>query len=269
MQKAKRLQRKDYFAKGNHIQIEKRVATSFPLHSHDYFEIEIVAKGKGHQYINSQEYQIQRGSVYILTPADFHEVMIDDGNEIWNIVFDETIFSSDRLCNFLDNKTPYFVVDEQVLNKLENVLILLSMEMQDGGYTAPLIDYLLQLILPKVENTVNDNPIYKAMIYLENNFKDSPSLQETAKQACLSPVYFGTLLKKQTGETYVSYLNSLKIDYARKLLENGFSVTQTCFDSGFGSLSGFLYVFKQKVGITPFEYLKNNSKKDSISINAK
>lgn len=38
------------------------------------------------------------------------------------------------------------------------------------------------------------------------------------------------------------------------LLDNGMSVSAACFESGFGSLSGFLHTFKKITGISPNEY---------------
>ena len=82
----KRLSKRDYLKEGRHIRAERRRANSFPLHSHDYFEIEIVLGGRGVQHVNSKEYELTRGSVYLLTPADFHEIVLDEKNELWNII---------------------------------------------------------------------------------------------------------------------------------------------------------------------------------------
>ena len=104
------------------------------------------------------------------------------------------------------------------------------------------------------------SPIPKAIAYIETHFRENPSLAEAAEQACLSPVYFSALFKKETGETYVSYLNSCKVRCAAMLLESGMSVTEACFASGFGSLSGFLYTYKQKKGISPSESILSGKK---------
>lgn len=258
MKKRRVLSKEEYFNKGEHLRLEKRTATSFPLHSHEYFEIEVVVKGSGKNILNSKEYPFQRGSIYALTPSDFHEVVIEEEVELWNMVFDETIISNQHLNSFFAMKNLIKVVDEITLSKIEKVLLLIKEELTSGGHISALIEYFFKLILPRHQIENNNNPIYQAICYIENHFRSSPTLEETAKQACLSPVYFTTLLKKQTGETYISFLNNLKINYAKNLLDNGISITQTCFDSGFGSLSGFLYTFKQKVGLTPQEYAKKN-----------
>ena len=121
--KKRRLSKQDYFNKGEHLRIEKRTATSFPLHSHEYFEIEVVVNGNGKNLLNSKEYPLQRGSVYALTPSDFHEVIIEEDVELWNMVFDETIISNQQLNSFFAMKNLIKKVDEITLSKIEKVLI--------------------------------------------------------------------------------------------------------------------------------------------------
>ena len=48
------------------------------LHWHDYFEMEFVYDGRGTQIVNAETIQMSRGSVYLLTPTDFHTVVADE-----------------------------------------------------------------------------------------------------------------------------------------------------------------------------------------------
>ena len=261
MQDARRLMRKEFLKNGKNVMAQKRKAKSFALHSHDYFEIEIVLRGSGEQYINSKRYDIKRGNVYLLTPADFHEVKYFEESEIINISFDETAPTKDRLLNIYGCGTVNINVGEEILSRLEKVTELLIAECENGGAVEPLMEYIFVHICKKEPPNEEITPIRRAIIYVENHFREDPTLEEAAQQAFLSPVYFGTLFKKTTGQTYVEYLNNCKINCAKMLLENGMSVSRACFDSGFGSLSGFLYVFKQRNGISPNEYRKKHLKK--------
>lgn len=256
MQDARRLMRKDQLKNGKNVMVQKRKANSFALHSHDYFEIEIVLRGSGEQYINSKRYDIKRGNIYLLTPADFHEVKYFEDAEIINISFDETVPSKERLLNIFSNGTVNINVCEETLLRVEKAAELLVYECEDGGAVEPLMEYIFKHIFKKEPNDEKITPIRQAIMYIENHFREDPTLEQAAQQAFLSPVYFGNLFKKTTGQTYVEYLNNCKLNCAKMLLENGMSVSRACFDSGFGSLSGFLYVFKQKNGISPNEYRK-------------
>ena len=251
-----RLYRDQYLGQGMHIRVERREASSFPLHSHEFFEIELVLEGHGTQWLNGKELAMEAGSVYFLTPADFHRVEVKDRMQIWNLSFDEAVLGS-----WTHAVGGYQQVDPSVLGRLDAVCRLLEQEQSVEERVRPLMDYLMQVAIPRRTKALQDDPIHRAMRYVQTYFREDPSLGDVAAQVCLSPVYFGNLFKKVTGETYVSYLNTCKINCAVMLLKDGVSVSRACFESGFGSLSGFLYAFKQKKGMSPGEYQKKHGKR--------
>lgn len=253
-----RLEKSKYIGQNRHLVIRKRYSRSFPLHAHDYFEVELVLSGEGKQKINGQEQELRRGSVSILCPSDFHEVETESDTSLmaWNLSFDETVLSYGRLEALFMHGGTSRVLDEKTLQKADTVLALLRQEEEEGGCIRPLMEYLLTLFMDNREVTDELSPMRKAILYIETHFRENPSLADAAGIACLSPVYFGNLFKSITGETYVSYLNSRKVNCAAMLLESGMSVSEACFSSGFGSLSGFLHTFKQKKGVSPEEYKK-------------
>jgi two-component system response regulator YesN len=120
------------------------------------------------------------------------------------------------------------------------------------------MEYLLDTILPQESVINHPTPIHQAILYIETFFRNNPSVADVASQVGLSPNYFSNLFKKETGETYVAYLNRRKVTCSMMLLENGVPVSTACFESGFGSLSGFLQSFKKVTGISPNEYQKKS-----------
>ena len=253
-----RLHRDQYVGRDMHIRVEQREADSFPMHSHEFFEIEIVLDGEGVQWLNGRELALRAGSVYFLTPADFHRVEAGEGMRIWNLSFDEAVLQSLLPAH---HAVGFFrQVGADVLERLDTVCRLLAQEQQWEARVRPLMAYFMQIAAPATIKHLSDDPVQRGMRYVQTYFREDPTLADVAAQVCLSPVYFGNLFKKVTGETYVSYLNTCKVNCAVMLLENGVSVSQACFESGFGSLSGFLYAFKQKKGISPGEYQKKHQK---------
>ncbi len=230
------------------------------MHAHDYYEIEIILDGKGKHIFNGKTYPIQPGSVYIVSPSDFHSVELDGVANQWNISFDETVISPNRLEEIYSNRVCR-VLSEEELSKLNIAAKLLEEENETSGFVQPLCDYIMTVILNTPEKDAYISPIKKAILYIEAHFRESPTLSAVAEQACLSPVYFGNLFKQETGETYISYLNGKKVNCAKMLLKTGMSVTDVCFNSGFGSLSGFLHSFKQKTGMSPEAYKEQFYKK--------
>ena len=260
-----RLQRKTQLRGEGHIFVGHRSVLSFPLHTHDYFEIEIITSGQGKQNINGRECDIYRGCVTLLTPADFHSVEIpcDGFLTLWNIPLDETLLTESLSQLFFRNSGSCTTLPDNVLEKVLCAAELLEKEVADNGYARPLTDYIMSLITSETSaESTQYSPIREAIMYIDTHFRESPTLAESAKRACLSTVYFGNLFKKVTGETYINYLNTRKVDCAAMLLESGMSVTEACFSSGFGSLSGFLHTFRKYMGTSPESYKKSKENKN-------
>ena len=78
----------------NNIEISKRQMLSyFEMHSHDYFEIELITSGTGTQLLNGTEYKLYKGYVSLMTNTDFHGIVYADNVETYNISFSENCIS--------------------------------------------------------------------------------------------------------------------------------------------------------------------------------
>ncbi|MBE6561686.1 MAG: helix-turn-helix domain-containing protein [Ruminococcaceae bacterium] len=254
--------------RGNpHLSVEKRmVRGEFPVHWHSYFEIELITEGSGTHICNGEAYRISPGSVYILNPTDFHSIIPDAGQvlHLWNISFDEEMISERRLCELsCVESEKCFHLPTKAAARLCAVADLLAAEtmQKDGGCTKELCESFLCMLMrhsmPRPAAAQSHiSGIRRALLYMEVHFRENPSLTQTAAQAGFHPHYFSQMFRKVTGETYTVRLNSLRVGYAKMLLSKGFSVTETCYNSGFGSLSNFLTVFKKLTGFTPEEYRK-------------
>ena len=251
-----RLDRDVHIGKGRHLSIDKRYAKEFPLHAHDYFEVEIVLSGHGVQRINGTEMVLERGGVSILSPSDFHEIQITPSGvlQAWNIAFDETVLSNARLSALFAQGGTYHVLDEATLCRVDTAAGLLEQELDREDRVRPLLEYVLSLLMGQPVTPEELTPMRRAILYVDTHFRENPSLGDVAKVACLSPVYFGNVFKRMTGETFVNYLNARKVRCAEMLLESGLTVADACFSAGFGSLSGFLHAFKQQTGMSPDAY---------------
>ena len=72
---------------------------------------------------------------------------------------------------------------------------------------------------------------------------------------CLSPNYFGDLMKKETGKTAQEHIQFKLIDIAKELVLNpGRSISQISYELGFQYPQHFTRMFKKVVGMTPNEY---------------
>lgn len=256
-----RLSNQELLENSGHICVLRQKLPSSDLHSHEFFEIEIILSGNGMHIMNSQPYELRRGMIWLCTPSDFHEIILDDQAEYWTIVFDETLVSQKRMQSIFQAGNLCKVVSEDVLCRLDTAAQLIYEERLCVSNLRPLMEYLLNAIIPEEPVLQSPSLIHKAILYVETFFRSNPSLADVAAHVGLSPNYFGNLFKKEVGETYISYLTRRKVTCSMMLLENGVPVATACFESGFGSLSGFLQSFKKVTGISPKEYQGKHTEK--------
>ena len=232
-----------------------------PMHWHSFYEFEIITEGRGRHILNGEEYEVKRGSAYLLTPTDFHTVKKLTPMKLWHLSFDEEILSEKRIFELSDGIfEKRFELDETVMKRLVSILSVLEGEAEaTGGCARELCEALLSILLRGQEKNIQGSReaiggINRALIYMNAHFRENPSLKTVAEQAGFHPNYFSELFSEVTGENYLSKLTRLKISYAKTLLKSGFSVSEACYRSGFGSLSNFLSAFKRLVGKTPTAY---------------
>ncbi|HCC93857.1 MAG TPA: AraC family transcriptional regulator [Flavobacteriaceae bacterium] len=109
-------------------------------------------------------------------------------------------------------------------------------------------------ILTRFENLLND--YFDSDKALELGF---PSVTYCANQLHLSPNYFGDLIKKETGNTALDYIQLRLIDEAKKKIANSNeSLNTISFQLGFKYQQHFTRLFKQKTGVTPNEFRNLN-----------
>lgn len=252
-----------------HIAVEKHISLDYPQHWHNYFEIEIVGEGAGTHVVNGTEYPIRKGDAYLLTPIDFHEIRASSTVEIINISFDEVWLSEDiRALLYTKNFPKMRRFAGEDYDRLIMVTELLRHECeQEAPFISQLLEYLLSRFmlqeLSQSKSTVNQahlTGIKKAAAYIEMHFREKVTLERLAALSGYNATYFSELFRKITGETYIERLTALRVNYAKALLASGLSVSDACFESGFGSLSNFLTVFKGKCGMTPSQYRQKSRK---------
>lgn len=85
--------------------------------------------------------------------------------------------------------------------------------------------------------------------------KGVPSVRYFAEQVCLSPNYFGDLVKRETGKSAQEYIQLKMIDFAKEaLLDPTKTIGQVGYELGFQYPQHFVRFFKRETGHTPKEY---------------
>lgn len=102
--------------------------------------------------------------------------------------------------------------------------------------------------------------IMPAIKYLESNYMN-PNLTnaELAKQCKISEVYFRRIFTGYYNMTPKQFLIDIRINKAKQLLSEGaLKINSIAAECGFSNQYHFSRVFKEKTGLTPTEYMKQN-----------
>ena len=108
--------------------------------------------------------------------------------------------------------------------------------------------------------------IEKAIVYLKENFKEQPDLDEVAKQVHLSPFHFQKLFSEWAGVSPKKFLQFISVEYAKGLLKQNLSLSDVSFETGLSGTSRLHDLFINIEGMTPGEF-KNGGEALQINYN--
>ena len=233
------------------------------VHWHSHFLLHLITDGSGVQEINNVSYRVQRGSVILLSPMDFHRNVVREDEQISFCairISAELLYQSLKdLCPL--NAFPLVTTLDGKNYETAKMLFRLLLDEQDSrarfGYerfSTAIIDQLIILALRDHAGgfSVPPTKMRNALLYAHCNFKSPIKATTVASHVGYSPNYFSAEFKRETGIEFRKYLQNLRLNFAMKLLKlSSLTVTEVCFESGFNSLPYFSQTFKKKFGVSP------------------
>lgn len=105
-------------------------------------------------------------------------------------------------------------------------------------------------VLQKFERMIHE--------YLDSTLpqeKGLPSVKYFADKVCLSPNYFGDLVKKETGKSAQEYIQFVLTERAKELIsQTDMTMSQVAYSLGFRYPQHFGRMFKRVVGVSPLQF---------------
>jgi len=99
--------------------------------------------------------------------------------------------------------------------------------------------------------------IEKAIHFIEENFRDQPSLDQMAQSVHLSKYYFDRLFKRWAGISPIQFMHFLTLDYTKEQLSESKSLLETALDAGLSGPSRLHDLFINFEATTPGEFKKH------------
>lgn len=111
-----------------------------------------------------------------------------------------------------------------------------------------------------------DLPVKKAQEYIEKNYHAKITVDQLADMTALGRRNLERRFKKATSNTVVEYIQRVKIEAAKKGLENGRkTVNELMYEVGYNDSKAFRNIFKKVTGLTPLHYRNKYNKEAAFA----
>lgn len=104
------------------------------------------------------------------------------------------------------------------------------------------------------QKQTNYERIEKAIHYINEHFKEQPSLDEIAKAIHISPYHFQRLFSEWAGVSPKKFMQYISVNYAKSLLKNRKALLDVTYETGLSSYSRLHDLFVTIEGMTPGEF---------------
>lgn len=260
--------------------------------SHVHKELEIIYVMKGSIYVTlvNDVQKVSEGNFFLLNSNEFHSIESVENSIIVNIhinyillttllnskslIFQRDLLNTDNiqmkiLSNIEELLYSYFYVNEEFKDlKLQEKTYKLCFELM--SIVKRKESYSLNCSQLNIEG--QNERLADILLFLQVNYSDKISLEVVANMFSLSVPYLSKFFKKKMGETFVQYLNKIRIEHAvSDLLYSEKSLTKIAFDNGFSNLPSFNRIFFEIYKQKPLEYkesisfLKENNNTSEVS----
>lgn len=236
-----------------------------------------------------RHYDYQEGTIVCFAPGQLAqtETVEDEVRpEVYGLLFHPDLIRGTALGRNIEKYTFFsYAVNEALhLSKSERQTIMnclheiqLELEHAIDKHSRELLCMNIELLLSHclrfyerqfiTREVANTDILVKFERLLAGYFQDKlpqseglPTVGYFADKLCLSPNYFGDLIKKETGISAIEHIQNKLMDIAKeRILGTDDTMSEISYELGFQYPQHFGRLFKQKVGCTPNEYRSRNA----------
>ena len=245
----------------------KGIMQKFPNHFHDYYVIGFIESGERCLSCKNRKYTVEPGDLLLFNPRDNHTCEQIDGRTLDYRCINVHPETMSKAAFEITGKDylPYFspaVIFHSELASLLRELHMIIMEEEKDFRKEEIFFFLLEQLIEEFseegieQSGPEENRETKIICnYLEKNYMKNITLDELSGLTGLSKYYLLRSFTKQKGISPYRYLETIRIDRAKKLLEKGVLPIEAALQTGFTDQSHFTNFFKKFIGLTPKQYM--------------
>ena len=253
------------------------IVKKFPNHFHEYYVIVFIEGGTRHLWCKGKEYDTSAGDLILFNPRDNHycapvngelldyravnikpEVMSRAVKEItgeaYMPYFTENVVYKSDIAQSVQDLYRAVLNDAPLLEKEENLFFLLDQILREYASDFESADVLRP-----------NRQIQSLCQYMEEHCAENVTLDELLSMTDFGKSYLLRSFTRQTGVSPYRYLQTIRLDKAKRFLEEGIAPIDAAGMAGFSDQSHFTHFFKEFIGLTPKQYQRifQDKEKDS------
>lgn len=247
-------------------------------HTHlNLYELTVVTEGEGIVTTNGQSVAVKKGDIYLSFPADFHKI---ESSAEKPLKYDFFAFNTlnQEIGNQLKQITAERRLSSQRIINNEKIAADMSSAIAEFGVKNDYRDEILSLLFKQIilytirsfkakKNTVKRKNVssaeeicFQIMDYIDMNIYSIKGLTVLSNELGYNYCYLSNVFKETTGGTISEYYQTKRLETAKLLLNEGALKCNRIADVlNYASLYSFSKAFKQKYGISPENFKKQNS----------
>lgn len=245
----------------------KGIKQKFPNHFHEYYVIGFIENGRRYLSCKNKEYTIGTGDLIIFNPNDNHTCCQIDSMPLDYRCINIQPQIMSKIAYEITGKEylPYFnqqvIFHSDLIFSLKELHLMIMKEARDFQKEEILFFLIKELIEEYTERTLPletsapSTEIKTVCEFLEKNYTENITLNTLSELTGLSKYYLLHSFTKQKGISPYSYLETIRINKAKKLLEKCIPPIDVALKTGFSDQSHFSNFFKKFIGLTPKQYM--------------
>ena len=240
----------DYFV------VEQGKDFSFPAHIHPCFELIIIEEGEMTVELDGINYTLRQHQAMLIFPNQIHSLSSQHSRHLLCIF-------SPRLVSAYSTKVSRQKPSDPLFPLAEELILRLHLLQKDAslfakkGFLYSVCDHFDKNRTYLPQRSDSNKLLQKIFAFIENNFSGECNLMALAKELGYDYAYLSRHFRATVGISFPRYVNMYRIDHACYLLENTEqSILECALESGYTSVRSFNRNFKEYLGMTPLQYIK-------------